>query len=145
MTLSLDKEVVDLARQYANRFLGNCVIFRQQELIDFAHAVAEAAVKQHASVEVTRQYFYRVNNCPTLDSNSPDCTCWHDKGTGPIKNNPEWVRTWRDKPRPQASAAVPEKKTGPIARTLEGYGYVNGWNACIDAMLTNPLETKNVE
>ena len=47
--------------------------------------------------ESTRQYFYKVTDCPTLDSKSPDCICWHDEGTGPIAQNPEWVKSWRAK------------------------------------------------
>lgn len=49
---------------------------------------------------MTRQYFYKVNGCPSENSSSPDCICWHDNGTGPMLSLPPAYgpTDWRDKP-----------------------------------------------
>ena len=47
----------------------------------------------------TRQYYYRVNGCLAEDSSSETCICWHDEGTGPLKDRPDRVHDWRDKPK----------------------------------------------
>lgn len=39
--------------------------------------------------------------------------------------------------KPPPSQSVPEK-IKPSTRTLESIGYANGWNDCIDAMLSAP-------
>jgi hypothetical protein len=43
----------------------------------------------------TRQYYYKVNHCDARDSTDPSCICWHNEGTGPLKDHPGWVKSWR--------------------------------------------------
>lgn len=55
-----------------------------------------------------RQYYYQSNTCTALDTKDPNCTCWHDEGTGPL-GDPDFNRkycwvfdesklSWRNKP-----------------------------------------------
>lgn len=45
----------------------------------------------------TRQYYYRVTECTAQNVDSPDCICWYDEGTGPLADNKNIIRTWREK------------------------------------------------
>lgn len=69
----------------------------------------------------TRQYYYRVNGCLAEDSSSETCMCWHDEGTGPLRDHPEEIGRWREKPLPGVPASslplVAEDPTGGQAMT----------------------------
>jgi len=43
-----------------------------------------------------RQYFYRNNGCQAISADDPDCICWRDEGTGPLKDYTP--KDWRIKP-----------------------------------------------
>jgi hypothetical protein len=47
---------------------------------------------------MTRQYYYKVNDCKATDARDPDCICWHDEGTGPLSTGNFKPIEWRDKP-----------------------------------------------
>ena len=71
---------------------------------------------------MTRQYYYRTSGCQALDSKDPQCTCWHDQGTGPfsdIKEGDTWrIGTpfaWRDKPEQKLTF---EEVVGMFGNTL---------------------------
>lgn len=57
-------------------------------------------------IPLKRQYFYGDDMCMADSSESPDCTCWHDEGTGPLKDSPEGIQKWRDKPFAERMAEV---------------------------------------
>ena len=43
-----------------------------------------------------RQYYFRTSeDCTVKSVDDSDCVCWHDEGTGPLKDSPEKVRLWR--------------------------------------------------
>lgn len=75
-----------------------------------------------------RQYHYRMPNCTPgrpkcRDGNGyPDCPCWHDVGTGPLKGKEATATDWRDKPMAApASAAVAgeaQQKTEPSDKDI---------------------------
>ena len=101
-------------------------------------AVAEAAVKDAVGGEPVAWARNLTDPRPDTVTDLTYCSvAEHERG-----DTSRYIPLYT---RPQAIAAIPEKKTGPIARTLEGYGYVNGWNACIDAMIGNRPEVKNAE
>lgn len=68
-------------------------------------AAAPAAPDHSATVPTTRQYYYSTGDCPAQSASHPECHCWHDEGTGPLKDAPEKIREWRDKP---AEVPMPE-------------------------------------
>lgn len=47
-----------------------------------------------------KQYYYHASGCPADDSDSVDCTCWHDEGTGVCNTSgtDDKLLLWRDKP-----------------------------------------------
>lgn len=60
--------------------------------------------------QVSRQYYYRVNECNAVGPKSPDCICWHDEGTGPLADGT--ATNWRDKPSSRSPAAPAQQSTG---------------------------------
>lgn len=61
-----------------------------------AYADATCDMRAHVGVEqAKRQYYYKVDGCPAKNSDSPDCICWHDEGTGPYAINDSSLM-WRD-------------------------------------------------
>lgn len=82
-----------------------------------------------------KQYYSKNNSCTAESSNSPDCICWHDEGTGPyfgaIYTDPKSgklpntsIRSWRDKPNTK-----PMKEKEPIEFTDDELYYL-GYDYC---------------
>lgn len=81
---------------FAERCLAAaCHIQEMLTATDPENAVAELA-ESHEPAK--RQYYYQVTGCTAEDWKSKDCICWHDEGTGPRANEPEFIRSWRTKP-----------------------------------------------
>lgn len=59
----------------------------------------DAAIKAAQQPQDKRQYFYKVDACKAESSNSPDCICWHDEGTGPLSAGVGIPKSWRIKPQ----------------------------------------------
>jgi hypothetical protein len=84
-------------------------------------AALDAAISALASAPVAattdRQYHYRMQNCTPgraecRDGNGyPECPCWHDVGTGPLKGKEATATHWRDKP----SSPVAGEAQKPVA------------------------------
>ena len=57
----------------------------------------DRAIRALVGVEqAKRQYYYKVDGCPAENSESPDCICWHDEGTGPCATDDSTLVLWRD-------------------------------------------------
>lgn len=54
---------------------------------------------QIENIGLVMQYYYHSNYCQAKTAFEPDCICWHDEGTGPLKDTPDCIRHWRIKPR----------------------------------------------
>ena len=57
-----------------------------------------------------RQYYYKVDGCPAVDSESPDCICWHDEGAGPCATADPTLVSWRGADQVLAMGRVPLTK-----------------------------------
>ena len=92
-------------------------------------------LRAHVGVEqAKRQYYYKVDGCPAKNSDSPDCICWHDEGTGPYAINDSSLM-WRDAARAPANSVTAPAAT-PSAASI-------AWNALRD--LTDPLGEAGVK
>lgn len=58
--------------------------------------LAEPETKQDE--EPVRQYYYKNNDCKAMFTDSSDCICWHDEGTGPYPEDSIHTLEWRFKP-----------------------------------------------
>lgn len=74
---------------------------------------APPAPRRDGGGKLERQYHYRMPNCTPgrpecREGNGyPECPCWHDVGSGPLKGKEATATDWRDKPSAaQASAPV---------------------------------------
>lgn len=70
-----------------------------------------------------RQYYYYANpECRADYSTQTNCICWHDEGTGPLRNHPESISGWRDKPPGIDAKTLPLLKEDPTdtGRTQAG-------------------------
>lgn len=72
--------------------------FIEQDKPEWAKAARAAVEGSRTGAPATRQYYYRVNDCEASESRDPACICWHDEGTGPLRDEPETIKSWRDKP-----------------------------------------------
>jgi hypothetical protein len=65
---------------------------------DLRIAIEVERAKQHEG----NQYYYRNEDCSAADQHQPDCTCWHDQGTGPYPSaypaDPGTTLSWRVRP-----------------------------------------------
>ncbi len=67
-----------------------------------------------------RQYYYKVDGCPARNSESPDCICWHDAGTGPRATADPTLVSWRGADQALAMGRVPQGwKAVPVNPTPE--------------------------
>jgi len=69
-----------------------------------------------ATAKPVMQYFYEDPHC-----NVPNCTCWHDEGTGKYKNerfSPASTFAWREKPAQADDAEVRVEEPAPKADKL---------------------------
>lgn len=41
---------------------------------------------EHMKQKLQFQYYYKTNGCRAKTAQDADCTCWHDEGTGPYKD-----------------------------------------------------------
>lgn len=76
-----------------------------------------AAPAAQAVQAVPREYYYQVTGCPALDSDTPDCICWHKEGTGPFADTPDKVRSWRNV---QSTAAPQPPAKQDVSRIVAG-------------------------
>ena len=67
------------------------------DAIEFGRAVlAKWGAPAPVGVEpAKRQYYYKVDGCPAVDSESPGCICWHDEGAGPRATADPTLVSWR--------------------------------------------------
>lgn len=57
-----------------------------------------ATLEQTQDEEPVRQYYYKNNDCKAMFTDSSDCICWHDEGTGPYPEDSIHTLEWRFKP-----------------------------------------------
>lgn len=44
-----------------------------------------------------KQYYYKVASCSAVNADAPNCICWHDEETGPLKDAPTFIVRWRNR------------------------------------------------
>lgn len=83
-----------------------------------AHIAAQAV---HEAAPVgKRQYFYRMTGCNAGGADDSDCICWHDEGTGPLVDEPDMIRSWREAPTAIDAEQVIAMSVGNTAKRIAG-------------------------
>ncbi|MDF8363320.1 MULTISPECIES: hypothetical protein [Achromobacter] len=129
----LDHENAEAMRSLLSKLRAEGVQAREPVADERKYDTAEDGGK------VERQYHYRMPNCTPgrckcREGNGyPECPCWHDVGTGPLKGKEATATHWRDKP----SAPVAGEAFGDFADQYltdgNGYAPVSTFKACGEA------------
>lgn len=82
------------------------------DLIEKLNELEDSAPAQRTQ-ETKRQYYYKDNHCGAKESTDAACICWHDEGTGPLKDEPGSVKYWR--PTPSAAQCAPQPSGEAVA------------------------------
>lgn len=78
----------------------NQIFFASPGWCEFDHRDVDHWELLPIEEEPKRQYYCSVSECCAEHSSDDTCICWHDEGTGPLRDRPEAIGRWRDKPLP---------------------------------------------